>query len=287
MLCALLPPDNLRRRGLGGQPTSGISCPSLRETPKMSPAKAAPRANKAIAFPTWIPQAAQRRISELCATPSGDDKEYRALLERLSKYPAMKSEVWGKLPSVPESFEGEIIEWAFSAFTIFPHLPRPNPKSKSGWNEWARHIDKRRPLPDPAHLAGLAFILLEEIFNLKAVTDPYWSRLWEGDKSITSDQAIVILDKLRLFYLRFNEEYQTTLSLLPKIKRWNKKARQKFFTEYLSERLKKTYGKPLNSIVAALAEVAFDLPNGVPVETIRGRRSIVPHYRKNRRENQA
>ena len=253
----------------------------------MSSAKGAAQTNKEIDFPTWIPQKAQRRIAELSATPLGRDNEYHAFLERLSKYPAMKTEVWEKLPSTSKGFEQIIIDWAFSAFTIFPHLLRPHPKTKSAWSEWAAHINLRPPLPDPAHLAGLASILLEEIFKLKAVTDSDWSRLWDGDKSITSDDVIAILDQLRLFYLRFNNEHQTRLGKLPKIKRWGKKAWQKFFTEYLSKRFKETYLQPFDSIVAALAEVAFDLPNGVAAETIRGRRRMVLRHRKNRRKNRA
>jgi hypothetical protein len=252
----------------------------------MSAAKVAVQTNKKIEFPTWIPQGAQRRIAELSTIP-GIYNEYYALLERLSKYPAMKTEVWKKLPSTSKGFEGIIIDWAFSAFTIFPHLPRPHPKTKAGMREWALHRTRYEPLPDPAHVAGLAYIVLEQIFKFKAVTDLDWSRLWDGDKSLTSDDVIAILDQLRLFYVRFNNEHQTRIAKLPEIKRWSKKAWQKFFTEYLSKRFKETYLQPFDSIVAALAEVAFDLPNGVAAETIRGRRRTVPHHRKNRRKNRA
>ena len=252
----------------------------------MSPAKVAEQTNKEIEFPTWIPQGAQRRIAELSATP-GLDNEYHALLERLSKYPAMKTEVWEKLPSASKGFEHVIIDWAFLAFGTFPHLPRPYPKTKLGMLEWAIHRKQHPPIPDPASVANLTYILLEAIFELKAVTDSNWSRLWSGDKSITSDDIVVILNQLRLFYLRFNDEYQSRLANLPKIKRWSKKAWQKFFTEYLSKCFKETYLQPFDSIVAALAEVAFDLPNGVAAETIRGRRRMVLHHRKNRRKNRA
>jgi hypothetical protein len=254
----------------------------------MSAAKVAAQTNKKIEFPTWIPQGAQRRIAELSATPLGRDNEYHALLERLSKYPAMKTEVWEKLPSRSKGFEEIIIDWAFNAFTTFPHLPRPYPKTKSGIRDWAIHRKRYPTIPDPAHVAGWAYRLLEGIIELKAVTDSDWSRLWGGDKSITSDEVLAILDQLRLFYLRFNNEHQTRLAKLPEIKRWSKKAWQKFFTEYLSKRFKETYLQPFDSIVAALAEVAFDLPNGIAAETIRGRRRRrVLHHRKNRRKKRA
>jgi len=62
--------------------------------------------------------------------------------------------------------------------------------------------------------------------------------------------------------------------MLPNVTRRNIKSAQKFFTEFLSSRMKETYGRPLDSIVAALADVAFDLPQGVAGETVRGRRRI-------------
>ena len=250
----------------------------------MSPAKVAAQINKEIEFPTWIPQEAQRRIAELSAIP-GLDNEFHALLERFSKYPAMKTEVWEKLPSASKGFEHVIIDWAFNAFATYPHLRSVPPKTKSRMREWAIHIKRYPPIPDPAHLVGLLYELLKGIIELKAVTDSDWSRLWGGDKSITSDDVLAILDQLRFFYVQFNNEHQTRLAKLPKIKRWSKKAWQKFFTEYLSERFKGTYLQPFDSIVAALAEVAFDLPSGVAAETIRGRRRTVLHHRKNRRKN--
>jgi len=243
--------------------------------------------HKEIEFPTWIPQGAQRRIAELSAIP-GFDNEFYALLERFSKYSAMKTEVWEKLPSVSKGSEHVIIDWAFNAFATYPHLRRPYskyPKTKPGMLEWAIHMKRYPPIPDPAHIAGLLYELLKGIIELKAVTDSDWSRLWGGDKSITSDDVLAILDQLRWFYLRFNNEHQTRLAKLPEIKRWSKKAWQKFFTEYLSKRFKETYLQPFDSIVAALAEVAFDLPNGVAAETIRGRPRMVPHHRRNRRKN--
>jgi len=246
----------------------------------------AAQTNNEIEFPTWIPQEAQRRIVQLSATP-GLDNEYHALLKRLSNYPAMKTEVWEKLPSTSKGFEGDIISWAFSAFGVFPYLRRPYPKTKSGWHKYRIHTARYEPFPDPSLVAISVSIMLKDIFELKAVTDLDWSRLWEGDKSITSDDVIAILEQLHSFYLRFNDEHQTRLAKLPKIKRWGKKAWQKFFTQYLSERFKETYLQSFDSIVAALVEVAFDLPNGVAAETIRGRRRIVLHHRKNRRKNRA
>jgi hypothetical protein len=77
------------------------------------------------------------------------------------------------------------------------------------------------------------------------------------------------------------------LRLLPRVNRWNAKAHQKFFTEHLSAQMKKTYGRPLDSIVATLAEVAFDLHHGVGSETVRGRRRVGKAPEKLRRKTRS
>jgi hypothetical protein len=224
-----------------------------------------------IEFPHWVPKAAQQRIIQLQANPLGKE-EGRALLERLAKYDAMKTEVWAKLPSEPIDFEDRIVDWVFFAFTIFQSLRRPYPKTMPKMREWAKHIEMHPSLPEPHYQAGLANLLSVEISSLKDETDLYWSRFWGGDKSITPDRILEILDQLRLFYLQMDAEYRAGVAALPEVKRWSPKGRQRFFTEYLSKRMTETYGHPFDSIVAALADVAFDLPDGVVAETIRGRR---------------
>ncbi len=227
-----------------------------------------------IPFPTWIPQAARNRITELCASPLAMDDTNRSLLERLATYPAMKTEVWEKLPPEPKDFEGTIIAWAFLAYTIFPALRQPYPKAKAKWREWAMRLEKHAPLTDPAYLGQLSHQLWEETFKAKLEMESYWPSLWEGDKSISPDQVLSILDQLQVFFGRMNEEYRALLATLPKVKRWNAKAGQKFFTEVLSRRMRETYLLSFDSIVAALTEVAFDLRQGLAAETVRGRRRI-------------
>jgi hypothetical protein len=229
-----------------------------------------------ILFPTWIPQAARNRITELCASSLAKDGANLSVLKRLATYTAMKTEVWKKLPPEPKDFEGTIIQWAFCAYTIFHALKEPYPKTKAKakWREWAKRLEKRAPLTDPAYLSQLSHQLWEEIFKAKVETESYWPAFWEGDKSISPDQVLSILDQLRVFYVRMAVEYRALLAMLPNVTRRNIKSAQKFFTEFLSSRMKETYGRPLDSIVAALADVAFDLPQGVAGETVRGRRRI-------------
>ena len=64
-------------------------------------------------FPIGFRKQLETGSPSYAASPLGNDKKGRGLLERLATYPAMKTEVWEKLPSEPKDFEGTIIAWAF------------------------------------------------------------------------------------------------------------------------------------------------------------------------------
>jgi hypothetical protein len=191
-------------------------------------------------FPPWVPQAARRQIIELCTSPKATTDENRQLLARLATYPAMKTEVWNKLPSKPKISEGAIIEWAFTAYTIFHSLRRPYPKTKTRWIEWGEHRAKHAQLTDPSYMSNLCLQLREEIYKCKLETESYWPRFWAGDKTLNPGNVLSILDHLREFYVRMHAEYKELLAQLPPVYRWNAKAHQKFFTEYLSAQMKKS-----------------------------------------------
>jgi hypothetical protein len=223
-------------------------------------------------FPHWLPPAARQRITDLQSTFLGQGKLGRDLLARLATHSNMKTDVWEKLPPEPKGVEGNIIDWALIAFTIFPALRRPYPKTRDKWRTWGQRLEKHPPLIEPAYLSQLSLQLWEEISKLKDETDRYWPSLWEGDSSVNSDQVLSILDQLRAFYVRMHAEYSALVATLPKVARWNRRGWQKFFTEYLSKQMTATYGQPLDPIVGALAGVAFDISEGVSAETVRGRR---------------
>jgi hypothetical protein len=234
--------------------------------------------------PAWVPQAAQRQIDELWASPLGTTDANQQLLRRLATYTSMRTEVWEKLPSNPELPAGEIIQWAFTAYTIFHSLRRPYPRTKARVIDWHKYQAKHQPLTDPLYVSNLCLRLWEEICKCRLETESYWPRFWAGDKALNPDNVLSILDHLREFYVRMHGEYKELLQQLPRVNRWDTKAHQKFFTEVLSAQMKKTYGRPLDSIVAALAEVAFNLRHGVDSETIRGRRRVGKAPEKLRRK---
>ena len=132
-----------------------------------------------ISFPKWVPKAAQERIVHWWDAV-GIDETGRALLRRLATYPTMKTEVWEKLPSEPQGFEGHIIDWAFGAHSYFPWLTRPFPKTADRQREWAKHIANNPQIPNYAFVARSARLLWEEVFKLKFATDARWPHFWEG-----------------------------------------------------------------------------------------------------------
>jgi hypothetical protein len=100
-----------------------------------------------ILFPLWVPQAAQDTITELCASPLATGEVTRNLLKRLSTYPAMKTEVWEKLPPQPKNFEGTIIMWVFFSYTQFLRLRRPWTKTWAKYSEWLSQREKHQLYP--------------------------------------------------------------------------------------------------------------------------------------------
>ena len=157
---------------------------------------------------------------------------------------------------------------------FFIHYGVRTRKRKQGGSSGVSTEQNMRHLTDPSYMSNLCLQLREEIYKCKLETESYWPRFWAGDKTLNPGNVLSILDHLREFYVRMHAEYKELLAQLPPVYRWNAKAHQKFFTEYLSAQMKKTSGRPLDSIVAALAEVAFDLHHGVGSETVRGRRRV-------------
>jgi hypothetical protein len=234
----------------------------------------------ALSIPPWVPKTASDRLNQLHARSLGQDERAAKLLERLATYPIMKTEVWKRLPRDPAADQGQIIDWVFDAFTIFPRLLRPFPRnSKRAQKRWAEHRREHEPLTDPAYLSTLTYSLWDAIFKAKPETELYWHQLWEGDEHVTPSGILTMLAALQAFYGKMYDEYQKQLRSLPNSSRWSEKAAQKFLSDHLSRQLNQTYKRPLDPVVAALVTVAFDRKNTNP-ETIRGRRRGVPSPEK-------
>ena len=231
-----------------------------------------------IPFPRWLPPPARNSILARWEIhqPTEDGDAICSLLKRLATYEAMRTEVWEKLPTKSKGAEGLIMGWAVDAYWVFNRLPRRIPKKL----DWAKQREKFTPLTDHGYTSTLCQILYERVYVTKPEADFYWKRFWSGDPTITTGKVIEILDQLGAFYAQLHRDLQTFIDTLPRVNRWNAKAHQKFFSEFLSDRFRAAFDQPLDSIVAALTGVAFDLRDGVASETVRGRRRPGKTHRK-------
>ena len=238
-------------------------------------------------FPKWVPEGARNRITELLGQPKLT-KASRALLQRLATDPSMKSEVWEKLPAELKGHEAQIIDWAFYAVTTLPlHVrrPRPHSKSRSNWKKYAKYLETFPPPTTPLYAANYALRLAEAMAQLKPFTELLWTPLWQGDKSITFDQAAATVNQLQLLYLNASAKYNSLLASLPKVQRWDDRAHHRLCVEFLSQQFQQTVEQPCDSIVAALVDVALDLGGGISAETVRGRRRTGTIPAKSRRKS--
>lgn len=236
-----------------------------------------------IRFPRWLPQSARKSIIDrwVSQLSTEDEDAICSLLKRLATRIAMKTEVWEKLPSESKGREGLIVDWAIDAYWVFHHIPRSIPKTRAkvlDWakQDWAKQLEKFTPLANHELTSNLCQLLHDQIYITKSEADLYWKQFWSGDAIITPDKLVETLDQLRSFYAQLHSNQKAFINTLPRVTRWNAKAHQKFFTEYLSGRFRAVFDRPLDSIVAALANVAFDLPEGIAPETVRGRRRSRP-----------
>lgn len=235
------------------------------------------------AIPSWLPASARQKILALLKTPGLTDAN-RALLVRLATYPAMKTDVWNRLPSKPPGKEGVIIESAFHAITLYSILPVPRPSStakKGAWKKWADNLTAHPPALTPASAHARACLLVEAMNLLETDIAHCWPSYWDGPKNVSREQVVSIVKRLPNFFARMDGEHQRFIENIPGVTRRGKRILpQRFFTLLLSKRLQEIYGKPLDTVVAALAEVTFDISDGLDAETVRGRRRIGTHRKK-------
>ena len=221
-------------------------------------------------IPTWLPPAALARSNARRSAP-GTTLPECDLLHRLAIYPAMKGDVWEKLPSEPSAREGDIIDQVILACqcanSISPRWPKKN-------EEVLEYLQR---YPIPISFDGLAI----HARTLAEHTAPLhfgdsWTDFWPGDPKITPSMLVDLLSATANFYDRLAVESARVLAAaaLPPIphKRNSRTMRETYFGRAMSDFFKSTYGKPLDEVVAALTVVAFDLRDGPDSATIRGRR---------------
>ena len=146
--------------------------------------------------------------------------------------------------------------------------------------KWAQHwlmIDwsRRRSASDLVWetCAGLASQLRNA---LDATSDETWSRHWRGDPAMRNraNAARFFLDAASCFQ-SINAEDQPPEANLPPVARWaDPHAHERFFSQFMSQKLEALCGRFCDPVVDALTTVAFDLPKGRGSATVRGRRRM-------------
>jgi hypothetical protein len=224
---------------------------------------------------SWVLEEAQPAIEELwkAALP---DKEVRTALERLATDRRMRG-VWQKLRDV----EGvaQIIPLAIEAFTMFALLrPPPQSKRREAWQRYQQHLDKlwiNHPHPTRGLLtcAAAATDLRYALESLRTVLAPIgdelWSRYWRGDSAMNSmGAAIGFLTALQGCFITIDDKQRSVVKRFPSITRWDKRARQRFFAQVMSNKMRELCKRPRHDIVAVLVCVAFDVDD-VDTKTVR------------------
>ena len=229
-------------------------------------------------FESWVPKAAQTKLSEL-RTLSSLTADEHCLLDRLATYAVMRTEVWGKLPEETKGAEGIIIGWVFFAARLAAaHRPPPPRKKK----DLLQYIQKYPSVLDAENAAIRASWLLDA---MKATNEDARAS-WPGNEQLTFDEALAFVERLGSFYRRLDDETKALIALIsiPKIRKKNaNNAREVLFTRLLSDRFRGNFGHNLDPVVSALSALVFDQEAGVGSPTIRSRRRSTPgtaHYVK-------
>jgi hypothetical protein len=227
------------------------------------------------AFETWVPRAARQKISQLRAIPNLTENDHR-LLDRLATYLAMRAEVWEKLPPSAKGAEDFIVEWVFNAAQLAAAYRPPLPR-RSG--QIPEYLQKYAPILTPEIADGRALMLLDAMKATNHYAKEAWPSLWPGDRRVTFEDAVSIVEYLAAFYRRLDEKDKEFLAIvsLPDIRKKNaRNAGEWLFARLLATHFQGRFGKSLDPIIAALSAVVFDQDAGVGSSTIRGRRRSAP-----------
>jgi len=218
----------------------------------------------------WTPGAASQRITELLAFDL--TAREREILARLATYPAMRTDVWEKLPPNPPNQQALIIQWSLEAAYYATMIRPPKPTTKKAIATWRRRYP---PIIAAEDVQGAAAQLKEMIIQYSPYGAAHWAKLWPGDQDTSIDDAIKFVEHIEEYYRRLEKKHRAILKAadLPYLrKKGAKNADQVYFGRVMSQRLTALYGRPLDAIVTTLTDVVFDLKSGPGEDIIRGRR---------------
>jgi len=213
-------------------------------------------------FETWVPEAAKSELQQLANKPDEDHQ----LLGRLASYEVMRDEVWKKLPAAAQGAEGLIIRRTYAAARLV-----------EAWQK-IEHVRKYSSLRTAKKGARLK--LRDAMKRTSGDAGDIW-HLWPGDRLITFEIALSVVEQLATFYGAADAWYKNVVEMSDQLSRVRKKnakhARETMFVRWLEGSFRRDFGKPLDPIISALSSVVFDKGGeGAQAPTIRGRRRSAP-----------
>ena len=229
-------------------------------------------------FAKWVPAAARARIIDKLAEPDLAP-HMCALCFRLEEFPAMRA-VWDSLRGIGhEDFIIDAVvlryEWAIS-------LRPPVPKKLTDLEKYVRQYT---PVPSAEGIALKARWMLDEMRERQADAQFFWESLWPGERGMTFDKLAAVIEHTEVFYRNIAEERQKAIAALalPPLPRklGAKRAKETYFSRLLSVYFAKIIGRPADTVVEILTDVAFDLSGELAPGIAKGRRrSAGKHYRE-------
>jgi hypothetical protein len=216
-------------------------------------------------FPGWVPEAAKGELQRLANDPETDHR----LLERLASYEVMRG-VWEKLPAAAHGRECLIIRWTHAIARIV-----------EAWQK-IEQVRKYSALRTAKKVARSASKLRDAMEQTRGdARGDFWQFLWPGDRQITFEVALSVVEQLATFYSAADVWYKDVVEVSNELSTLRKKntrtARETLFARFLASCFQVEFGKPLDAVVAALSSVAFDREGeGALAPTIRGRRRSAP-----------
>jgi hypothetical protein len=102
-----------------------------------------------------------------------------------------------------------------------------------------------------------------------------WPELWRGDSQVTLEAAMSLIGHLEAFYRDLdseNKQLWAAVNFPEPRKRNAKRAPLACFARLLSHRFQRNFGKPCDEVIADLANVVFDTPDG---RRMLGQRTVI------------
>jgi hypothetical protein len=119
---------------------------------------------------------------------------------------------------------------------------------------------------------------------LQIDSQDFWREMWPGDLKMSFEQVVALVDQTATFYWNLSKARQEAVEALslppPPRKLGARRARETYFSRIMSKYFDTTCGDPLDQVVLALTDIAFDRKGEIAPGAARSRRRSAAHSRK-------